>query len=81
MILALPKGENADGLSTVLTHQIDGMPELVRKSLTREPGWDGMPRWPWLPAWTSASPTPGVPSGRTAQGTARPNAPAAGPRG
>ncbi|MFD5491729.1 hypothetical protein ACFYY3_25035 [Streptomyces sp. NPDC001812] len=38
MILALPKGENADGLSTVLTQQIDGMPELVRKSLTWDQG-------------------------------------------
>lgn len=38
MILALPEGKNADGLSTVLTEQVLGMPELVRKSLTWDQG-------------------------------------------
>jgi IS30 family transposase len=38
VILALPKGKNADGLSTVLTEQVLGMPQLVRKSLTWDQG-------------------------------------------
>ncbi|MFC5856212.1 IS30 family transposase, partial [Streptomyces chlorus] len=38
VILALPAGRNADSLSTVLTEQVLGMPELVRKSLTWDQG-------------------------------------------
>ncbi|MFC5959818.1 IS30 family transposase [Streptomyces pratens] len=38
VILALPEGKNTAGLSTVLTEQVPGMTELVRKSLTWDQG-------------------------------------------
>lgn len=38
MILALPEGKKADGLSTILTERVLGLPELVRKSLTWDQG-------------------------------------------
>lgn len=38
ILLALPEGKKADGLSTALTEQVLGMPELVRKSLTGDQG-------------------------------------------
>lgn len=38
VMLALPRGKNADGLATALTEQVLGMPELVRKSLTWDQG-------------------------------------------
>ncbi|MCX2971920.1 IS30 family transposase, partial [Streptomyces marinisediminis] len=38
MLLALPRGRNADGLATALTQRVRGVPELVRKSLTWDQG-------------------------------------------
>jgi IS30 family transposase len=38
IILALPGGKKADGLATALTEQVNGLPELVRKSLTWDQG-------------------------------------------
>ncbi|RKN39261.1 IS30 family transposase [Streptomyces hoynatensis] len=38
IILALPEGKNASGLSTVLAEQIHGITELVRKSMTWDQG-------------------------------------------